>query len=61
MGKAKAAVRSVFPILDRKSAIDASADQGSHQPIAGHIELKNVKFVYPNRPSVVVFRWVGGC
>ena len=60
----------VFPLIDRKSLIDVSegkgvvpaskggdADDGGE--FKGSIELRAVKFIYPARPSVVVFKWVG--
>ncbi len=57
VGKAKDAVRNVFPILDRKSKIDASDPTGvAWDNFEGAIELRAVKFAYPNRPSVLVFK-----
>ena len=68
LGKAKAAVGHVFPIIDRQSLIDVSAGGGfvpasvpeggkdREGEFVGSIELRNVKFIYPARPSVVVFK-----
>lgn len=57
MGKAKAAVGNVFPLIDRESLIDASSDLGNTagDDFKGEIELKDVTFHYPSRPSVTVF------
>lgn len=50
-GKAKGAVKAVFPIIDRPSAIDSSKAEGVTVPpkggahAQGDISLRNVKFV----------------
>jgi ATP-binding cassette subfamily B (MDR/TAP) protein 1 len=62
IGKAKDAVQSVFPIIDRKSLIDSSGEEGrkvgadGSDTLQGAIALSNVTFAYPARPSVVVFK-----
>lgn len=55
--KAKAAVNSIFAILDRKSLIDSSIDEGKTiDPIRGNIEFKHVSFKYPSRPEIQIFK-----
>lgn len=62
IGKAKGAVQSIFPIIDRKSQIDSSSPAGCREgpsgggTVEGTIELKDVHFAYPARPSVIVFK-----
>ncbi|KAG2490598.1 hypothetical protein HYH03_010991 [Edaphochlamys debaryana] len=58
LGNAKGAVQRIFPIIDRKPAIDSSSPDGAQpdpQTVKGEIEFNSVRFVYPSRPSVVVF------
>ncbi|PKA59129.1 ABC transporter B family member 9 [Apostasia shenzhenica] len=55
--KAKDSVASIFGILDRKSKIDASIDDGMVlQDVKGDIEFKHVSFRYPTRPQVQIFK-----
>jgi ATP-binding cassette subfamily B (MDR/TAP) protein 1 len=57
IGKAKAAVQHVFPLIDRESKIDASKAEGDEfEGHGGAIELQAVNFWYPARPSIQVFR-----
>lgn len=55
--KAKAAVASVFAILDQNSKIDSSDDSGTEiENLKGEIEFQHVNFKYPTRPDVQIFR-----
>uniref|UniRef100_A0A0D9YA29 MDR-like ABC transporter n=1 Tax=Oryza glumipatula TaxID=40148 RepID=A0A0D9YA29_9ORYZ len=50
-------VVSVFKILDRKSKIDSSNDEGVViASVRGDIEFQNVCFKYPLRPNVQIFK-----
>ena len=52
---AKAAVNSVFALLDRKSKIDPFDTSGiTPKSIIGKIEFQHVSFRYPTRPSVKI-------
>ncbi|GIL45935.1 hypothetical protein Vafri_3054 [Volvox africanus] len=58
LGNAKSAVQRIFPIIDRKPAIDSLDEAGAKpdlETIRGEIEFHDVRFAYPARPSVVVF------
>jgi ATP-binding cassette subfamily B (MDR/TAP) protein 1 len=53
---AKAAVRSVLDVINRKPLIDglsAEGDKPDQRPL-GAIEIKNVNFAYPSRPNITV-------
>ncbi|GFY88631.1 P-glycoprotein 9 [Actinidia rufa] len=55
--QAKASVASIFEILDSKPWIDSSNNEGKIvTTVKGNIELQHVKFKYPRRPDVHVFR-----
>lgn len=55
--KAKSSAVSVFAILDRKSEIDPSDESGmTLDNVKGEIELRHVRFRYPTRPDVEIFR-----
>ncbi|KAL9235184.1 hypothetical protein vseg_009971 [Gypsophila vaccaria] len=55
--KAKSAAASVFSILDRKSKIDPSDESGiTLEHVKGEIEFQHVRFAYPTRPDVQIFR-----
>lgn len=55
--KAKDSATSIFEILDRKSKIDSSKDEGATlRHVRGDIEFKHVNFKYPTRPDVQIFR-----
>ncbi|KAK9461528.1 P-loop containing nucleoside triphosphate hydrolase protein [Lipomyces oligophaga] len=50
-----AAGTKIFATIDRPSAIDSSDESGEKLPdLNGHIELKNIKFIYPSRPNVTI-------
>lgn len=58
LAKAKGALTSVFKIVDRVSPIDPASTEGltlDSRAVRGEVELQNVVFAYPARPSVKVF------
>lgn len=57
ISNAKAAVNSVFALLDRQSKIDSSDSSGlTPESVVGNIEFRHVSFRYPSRPDVKVLR-----
>ncbi|KAI9355029.1 P-loop containing nucleoside triphosphate hydrolase protein [Zopfochytrium polystomum] len=57
--KALASAEAIIRILERKPAIDSDSTEGEkviQAQVQGEIEFRNVKFVYPTRPSVRVLR-----
>ncbi|KAJ0989334.1 hypothetical protein J5N97_007690 [Dioscorea zingiberensis] len=55
--KAKDSAASIFEILDRKSKIDSSSDDGRVlDTVRGDILIQHVSFKYPTRPDVQIFR-----
>lgn len=57
MAKAKDSAASIFDILDRKSKIDSSLDEGTTlENVKGDIEFQHVSFRYPTRPDVHIFQ-----
>ncbi|KAI5056799.1 hypothetical protein GOP47_0028617 [Adiantum capillus-veneris] len=57
ISNAKAAVNSVFALLDRQSKIDPADNSGlipSPDSVVGNIEFRHVSFRYPSRPDVKV-------
>eukprot|EP01066_Platyproteum_vivax_P015745 Platyproteum_vivax@DN6922_c0_g1_i2.p1 len=55
-GKAAPAASRVFKIIDRKSNIDSSSDEGLTKGIdQGEITLKGAAFFYPNRRDIQIF------
>ncbi|CAL4975976.1 unnamed protein product [Urochloa decumbens] len=55
--KANDAAASVFEILDRKSNIDYSSEEGvTITSVRGDIDFQNVCFKYPSRPNVQIFK-----
>jgi ABC-type multidrug transport system fused ATPase/permease subunit len=48
---------SIFGLIDRKSKIDASSEEGmTLVTVQGNIELQHVSFKYPARNDVQIFR-----
>jgi ATP-binding cassette subfamily B (MDR/TAP) protein 1 len=58
--KAEAAKRSIFALLDRRSAIDPTDESGAQpaQPVSGRLELRDVRFTYPARPEAEVLHGI---
>ncbi|CAN6336920.1 unnamed protein product [Urochloa humidicola] len=55
--KAKESASSIFALIDRKSKIDPSSDDGTVLvDVAGELELRHVCFSYPSRPEMQIFR-----
>ncbi|KAJ3670706.1 hypothetical protein LUZ60_008132 [Juncus effusus] len=54
--KARDSAVSIFEIIDKKSKIDPSSDEGMVlDNVRGDIELRHVSFKYPTRPDVPIF------
>lgn len=54
--KARESAISIFSILDRKSKIDSSSNDGMvPENVTGNIDFNNVSFKYPSRPDVQIF------
>ncbi|KAK9479735.1 P-loop containing nucleoside triphosphate hydrolase protein [Lipomyces japonicus] len=54
---AASAINKIYTTIDRTSSIDSSSDKGSMlSSISGHIELKDLKFIYPSRPDVIIMQ-----
>ncbi|KAE8788318.1 multidrug resistance protein 1 [Hordeum vulgare] len=54
--KAKDSAISIFSILDRKSKINTSSNEGMIlENVTGDIDFSNVSFKYPSRPDVHIF------
>ncbi|XP_062218589.1 ABC transporter B family member 9-like isoform X2 [Phragmites australis] len=55
--KAQESTASILAIIDRKSKIDSTSDEGMMlEKVDGIIDFKNVSFKYPSRPDVQVLR-----
>ncbi|VAH39838.1 unnamed protein product [Triticum turgidum subsp. durum] len=54
--KAKISAISVFALLDRKSKIDSSNNEGfTLDEVKGDIDFRHVSFKYPTRPDIIIF------
>ncbi|KAK9342519.1 P-loop containing nucleoside triphosphate hydrolase protein [Lipomyces starkeyi] len=54
---AASAVNKIYTTIDRASAIDSSSTSGrTLSSVDGHIELQDIKFIYPSRPDVIVMQ-----
>lgn len=54
--KANDSATSIFKILDRKSQIDSSSEEGSTMELVkGDIDFMHISFKYPSRPDVQIF------
>lgn len=54
--KAKDSAISLFSLLDQKSEIDSSSDEGlTLDEVKGNIDFQNVSFRYPIRPDIQIF------
>ena len=59
VGKSRVAATNVFRLIDRKSEIDATSEEGipsSRISLKGTVSAEEVKFEYPTRPDVPVLR-----
>ncbi|XP_078427601.1 ATP binding cassette subfamily B1 [Wolffia australiana] len=55
--KARIAASKIYSTIDHTPGLDSGADSGKElDRVTGHIELKDVDFVYPSRPDVPVLR-----
>lgn len=54
--KAQESTASILAIIDRKSKIDSTSDEGIKlEKVDGKIDFNHVSFKYPSRPDVQVF------
>ncbi|KQK09335.1 ABC transporter B family member 4 isoform X2 [Brachypodium distachyon] len=54
--KAKDSAISIFALLDRKSEIDSSSNEGlTLDEVKGNIDFQHVSFKYPTRPDIQIF------
>uniref|UniRef100_A0A8R7TWG7 Uncharacterized protein n=1 Tax=Triticum urartu TaxID=4572 RepID=A0A8R7TWG7_TRIUA len=54
--KAKESAISIFALLDRKSEIDSSRNEGlTLDEVKGNIDFQHVSFKYPTRPDIQIF------
>jgi ATP-binding cassette subfamily B (MDR/TAP) protein 1 len=54
--KAKDSAISIFALLDRKSEIDSSSNEGlTINEVKDNIDFQHVSFKYPTRPDIQIF------
>jgi ATP-binding cassette subfamily B (MDR/TAP) protein 1 len=54
--KAKEAATSIFSIIDKKSKIDSSTEEGlTLDPVNGDIRFNHINFKYPCRLDIQIF------
>ena len=47
--------KKIFNTIDRVSPLDPSSEEGEKpESVEGNIEFRNIKFIYPSRPSALV-------
>ncbi|KAI9766804.1 MAG: GTPase-activating protein [Geoglossum simile] len=52
-----AAAAKIYNTIDRVSPLDPTSDAGDKlKRVAGHLELRRIKHIYPSRPDVTVMR-----
>ncbi|CAG8719837.1 3389_t:CDS:2 [Cetraspora pellucida] len=52
---ATSASSKIFETIDRVPSIDIASDTGDKpEDVVGHIQFKNIKFIYPTRPDVKI-------
>jgi len=57
MSQSKSASEDIIKLLDAKPEIDSESSEGSSlENVTGRIELRDVHFRYPTRPTVRVLR-----
>uniref|UniRef100_A0A060SYY2 ARAD1A15114p n=1 Tax=Blastobotrys adeninivorans TaxID=409370 RepID=A0A060SYY2_BLAAD len=57
VGTALASAGKIFEAIDREPFVDSTSEKGETLPeIKGHVELRDVKFIYPSRPDVTVLK-----
>lgn len=51
------AAAKIFATIDRESPLNPDMEEGETlETVEGHIELRNIKHIYPSRPSVTVLK-----